>query len=363
MAVDRLGEPTVWDLQTGKPAPAATAPGPIPDIRRSPDGQLLALVHRTIHRRGDVIYLVRPLSAEEIDLRRLLTQPDPAWHRAALEEAERVGQWVGAAFHLNRLLTNDPADGGFRLRRGRANAYLRRPVRALSDYYSGILLSCAGSNSTAAPYFRACSSAAFARRSYAEAAAAYSVAAYFQPLNVQLWHNLAYLRLQAGDTLGYRQACAAMLRLFGHAQDADTANTVAWTCVLAPDAVPDPAPIVELARAAVADQPANWAYLNTLGLALYRAGRFEEAVQQLDQSIKESGHGTWVDWLFLALTHQRLNHPQEARRWWAKAREALDRALDPKGRSPATSVSWTDRIEMPLFRAEAEALLGKEKTN
>jgi len=39
-----------------------------------------------------------------MERRRRFFQPDPAWHRAQLAEAEQAGQWFAVLFHLNRLL-------------------------------------------------------------------------------------------------------------------------------------------------------------------------------------------------------------------------------------------------------------------
>jgi hypothetical protein len=53
---------------------------------------------------GPVISLVGPLPAEEVAQRRRLVQPHPAWHRSALAEADKAGQWSAALVHLNCLL-------------------------------------------------------------------------------------------------------------------------------------------------------------------------------------------------------------------------------------------------------------------
>ena len=56
--------------------------------------------------------------------------------------------------------------------------------------------------------------------------------------------------------------------------------------------------------------------LNTLGAALYRAGRFEESIRRLEESIAgRNGESQPQDWVFLALAHHRLGHGAEARRW------------------------------------------------
>ena len=84
--------------------------------------------------------------------------------------------------------------------------------------------------------------------------------------------------------------------------------------------------------------------VNTLGVALYRAGRIDEAIARLDESVKASGGGVPQDWVFLAMAHHKKGHADEARRWLEKTR-AGDK----------------DDPEVRILLREAEALL-KETT-
>ena len=59
--------------------------------------------------------------------------------------------------------------------------------------------------------------------------------------------------------------------------------------------------------------------LSTLGAGLYRAGRFEEAVQRLNESMQgRHGEGLPQGFAFLALAHYRLGHYDEAKHWLDK---------------------------------------------
>jgi Flp pilus assembly protein TadD len=120
--------------------------------------------------------------------------------------------------------------------------------------------------------------------------------------------------LSGDDAEGYRDVSAGSLGRFGQTLDPDRANDVAWICVLARDAVKDPGRAVALAERAVASEPRNSHYLNTLGATLYRAGRFGEAVRRLSEAVEAQGReGIVWDWLFLAMSHQRLGHADQAR--------------------------------------------------
>src|SRR5262249_24109214 len=89
--------------------------------------------------------------------------------------------------------------------------------------------------------------------------------------------------------------------------------------------------------------------LNTLGAALYRAGRFAEAQRRLDEgNQKRKGKSLEVDWVFLAMAHHRLGHHDEARRWLDRFRDRSPK-LDP-------SAFWRE-FEIRLLRTEAEAVV------
>ena len=123
--------------------------------------------------------------------------------------------------------------------------------------------------------------------------------------------------------------------------------------MLTPDAVADHEALVRLAEPALASQPGvgreRSDLLNTLGAALYRAGRFEEAVRHLDEGIQARGDGGDPrGFAFLALAHHRMGHRDEAKRWLDKLA-----AYQPKA---GADFSWDD-VEILILRREAESLI------
>src|SRR5262249_26010959 len=89
--------------------------------------------------------------------------------------------------------------------------------------------------------------------------------------------------------------------------------------------------------------------LNTLGAALYRAGRYEAAIGRMEDAIQaRDGVGAPGDWAFLALAHHRLGHRTEARRWLDRLREHQPSAGPAK--------FWNE-LEIRLLRSEAEAVI------
>src|SRR5262249_5059762 len=105
------------------------------------------------------------------------------------------------------------------------------------------------------------------------------------------------------------------------AVQAKALNSAAWFLVTcdAPE-LRDPARAVELARQAVARMPDRGSYLNTLGVAQYRAGRWQDAATSLAKS-EELTHGENLAFngFFLAMAHWQLGHKDEARTWYDRS--------------------------------------------
>jgi tetratricopeptide (TPR) repeat protein len=108
---------------------------------------------------------------------------------------------------------------------------------------------------------------------------------------------------------------------------------------------------VELAKKAVELAPGQGLYWNTLGVAHYRAGDWEAAIAALDKAKQLHNGGDIYDWFFLAMTHWQLAHKEEARKWFDKAVEWMEK------NRPSDE-------DLRRFRAEAAELLGvKDKKN
>jgi serine/threonine protein kinase/Flp pilus assembly protein TadD len=159
--------------------------------------------------------------------------------------------------------------------------------------------------------------------------------------------------LLAGDTDSYRRLCNRMLTAFVCTEDPSTAYTVARTCALAPDTVPDATRLVQLAETAVRAQAVPH-HLHTLGLAYYRAGKFDEAIVYLQKSIAGNWIANAANWLVLAMAHQSLNRTDEARKWYDQAVKWIDNP----GADPLDSLHSLDAMACLLLRREAETRLG-----
>ena len=145
----------------------------------------------------------------------------------------------------------------------------------------------------------------------------------------------------------YREAVALSERLLAIVPDnPNFQKDVAWYLATCP--VPqlrDPARAVELARKATEKQPvaSNW---KTLGVALYRAGVWKAAIEALEKSeVLAPDKNLAFNGLFLAMAHWQLGRRDEARLWYERAVQWMDKHV-PNHR------------ELRRFRAEAAAVLG-----
>jgi len=113
---------------------------------------------------------------------------------------------------------------------------------------------------------------------------------------------------------------------------AQNLNNQAWAIAKEPGRMKgDYQKALNIARAAVRLEPGNAFYLNTLGVALYRAGEFEEAIETLgkaDELNRNSGGGgplyhPATDFLFLAMAHFQLGHSEQAHEYLERSKELL----------------------------------------
>jgi WD40 repeat protein/tetratricopeptide (TPR) repeat protein len=126
-------------------------------------------------------------------------------------------------------------------------------------------------------------------------------------------------------------------------------NNRAWELANGPGPRRNPVRALALARRAVDLRPDEATSLNTMGVVLYRMGRFDEAVAALERS-RDAHRGQYdaFDLFFLAMAHHRLGHREAAR-------DAFDRAVRWMGEQK--HLNEQQASELAAFRAEAEAVL------
>ncbi len=135
---------------------------------------------------------------------------------------------------------------------------------------------------------------------------------------------------------------------FGYTQSTSF-NNLAWLLATCPDeSIRDPNDAVRHAKRAIELSPKDGNFWNTLGVAYYRAGEWEEAKDALYRSMELRNEGDSFDWFFLCLVHLKLGDRKRAQDWYDRAVEWFHQ-------------SRSDDEELYRFHVEASALLGLPK--
>jgi hypothetical protein len=134
-------------------------------------------------------------------------------------------------------------------------------------------------------------------------------------------------------------------------------NNEAWRLATQPEAKSrDPRRAVDLAQQAVELAPKRGLFWNTLGVAHYRAGNYQESIAALEKSRQlQAGQLAAFDSFFLAMAHWQLGHKDEAQNWRAKAVEWVQKNQEALKKNPEHDG------ELRRFRAEAEELLLRQR--
>ncbi|MFO0891399.1 MAG: protein kinase [Isosphaeraceae bacterium] len=173
---------------------------------------------------------------------------------------------------------------------------------------------------------------------------------------LEAWFRLALMSVLSGDMPAYRAICRDLIRRFEDGEPPPlTANNIAWSCALAPDALGDYRRAIRLAEQSVASRPEQHR-INTLGAILYRAGQTSRAVAEFRRGVARHGAGgTAYDAYFLAMAHHRLGHAAEAREWLLRAGTPASVGMQKPDASLPTS--WIPGLELEMLRREATALI------
>jgi tetratricopeptide (TPR) repeat protein len=271
-----------------------------------------------------------------------------AWHRREVEACFREGYLPAALWHLEVLLAAEPKQWQHHYSRGRARAGSKQDEQAVADFSRAIALGAEG------PEVWRLRGEVHARLLQWDKAAADYRAAIERGADFRAWCSHADACLEARHTDAYRRACAELLERFGPNRDPAIAYAVTKSCLKAARPGVDPARLLPLAERALAGSSVisnsggvyrrNCAEM--LALVLYRACRFEAAIQCLNEGARGTSPQagpSQAHLLLLAMAQQRLGRQEQARGWLTQAVAATSQGI----------------LQFyPWLREEAEALIG-----
>jgi tetratricopeptide (TPR) repeat protein len=136
-------------------------------------------------------------------------------------------------------------------------------------------------------------------------------------------------------------------------------NTVR-ACVLPPKPAADPAELVRRAEQVLAANRVNW-YCYVAGLAQYRAGQYEQAVERFREAltVDPNWRARAINYPGLAMAYHHLGRVDEARGALAAAEKAIDGLTEVMARGPVGTmpIPWFDWLECRYLYREAKLLL------
>jgi len=175
----------------------------------------------------------------------------------------------------------------------------------------------------------------------------------------------AMLLLATGRYEEYRAACRRLIRRYDQNSNVNLVMPVLQSSRLADGAADDYGPLIARAAELSVSNKDKFPFVRTLGHLLYRAGRYGEAIERLEEAFKlgKETHPFLVpDGYFLAMAHHRLGHAEEARARLEKAERFTEKLYaDPKVNEIFKAIksenNWQNRLVSELIRAEANALI------
>jgi tetratricopeptide (TPR) repeat protein len=282
----------------------------------SPDGQMCVVGGWDGYLRAWSIKSPSADAPESWDARRRI------WHRRHADAATQEKSQFRIAHHYEQLAILQPEDWRHRVNRARALAELGQWDLAASDYDTSMR----HPDSSSSPYY-----------------------------------ERALLYLRAGDEAGYRTLCDRMWEVLSKRQDTFNRNNLVWACALTPNSPISPDKMVALLEQTLPRTSAQdrRTVLSTLGSALYRAGRYPEALARFEESVKlDTRGGILEDFVFLALVHHRLGDADKSREFLARADKEVEHIRATNTRSRGDAVPSRTRTQVELLYKEAKSALG-----
>jgi WD40 repeat protein/tetratricopeptide (TPR) repeat protein len=192
------------------------------------------------------------------------------------------------------------------------------------------------------------------------------------PAPLAVWEQSALVCLQRKGRAGYRQLCDQLLERAARAKDSQALNHVVRITTLAPGGA-DPQRVLKIQEDVTAELPGRPQLIANLGIACYRAGKFDEAIKHLKEAEKHLGTPDVLafpgrastpvrETLFLAMALHKAGKQGEAKEAYQRAVKEMDAtsrvALDGLFMQPP---GWDLRLHLATVRQEADQTLGIAK--
>ena len=167
----------------------------------------------------------------------------------------------------------------------------------------------------------------------------------------------ARLLLLTGNDEEYRRLCRRLSAHFGEPDTAGAAYLLVSICTAGPRSGVEPERIVQWDEQAVAASRIDL-YLFALGAANYRAGRYERAVECMEESDARWGTQRTANVFFLAMAFHRLGQHEKSRKCYDIGLEVLRSAAPPPDTDDPATINLGGWLHLNVTHREAKAVLG-----
>jgi WD40 repeat protein/serine/threonine protein kinase/tetratricopeptide (TPR) repeat protein len=308
------------------------------------------------------------------------------WHDGAAGVNEFSGVGESACWHLDQLISASPQDWSLHVRRAGVLHRLKQDTEALKELEQARALGgldpvhdwCDERASNlerlhqhrSALWFRAWVAAAAPKDArvhddlgrckarlglFAEAGEDFARAVALAPDRIDFQRDLAMARLALNDRAGFRTACARMIELAQATDDRAAAQMTALTCALDANAVPTWDVVIQLATRAAEGYDGDH---RVQVAALFRAGRFDEALRRPWSKETHYAHIVW-EWFIQGMLRHQAGRRDEALSILDQKFKMIDYMDQEMPRDPSSKVwsDWIYHVQCHVLRREAEALL------
>lgn len=317
----------VWDVESGQDVLFLTGAEPRPNdngfnpvLAWSPDGACLAASNWN---RVVSVWDSADSTAAGIRAARRTHAAARAldWHRIRAATAARAEATFAYSFHRSRLDALTPLAA--------------LPRRARGDFYASH-----GAWQLARADFAAPFAAGF-------------------PEQALGWADYALVLLETDGHADFERLRSLTLERWAETDDLEALEQVVHASGLAPLSAAESKRFLHAARRYREAHPNEWRACDSLALACYRAGQWEEAAELAHTTQKARGALTEpLTWMILALVHLRQGHPDRAAPYLAKV--DTWQASNSKMSIPGVmllSDDWRQWLESRILRREAESPL------
>jgi tetratricopeptide (TPR) repeat protein len=188
------------------------------------------------------------------------------------------------------------------------------------------------------------------------------------PAPLTAWELAALVCLQRKGQAGYRELCERLLERSARSKDPQALNQVVRIATLAPGGA-DPGRLLKIQEGLAGDLPRPPQIVANLGVAYFRAGKFDEAIKHLKEAEKLLGTPLMLsldgkrttpvrEALFLAMALHRAGKQEEAKKAYERAVKEMDVANRVSEGLFMYEPGWDSRLQLRTLRKEAEETLG-----